>query len=118
MTTYTADQTIALNLVAISRGKVRHDALNYLTQNPAIGMPASYGIGSDSYAMTVVAIDYFKTGAKAGAVKAIYAAHEDHEAEKFTLTKSGRFQKRAQYESYFYGSLTVGDAIEYRDPSF
>ncbi len=39
------------------------------------GEPATMYIGSDSYRMVVVAVDRFKTGAKAGQVKAIHAVH-------------------------------------------
>jgi hypothetical protein len=119
MTTYTAEQTAAIALVQAQRwGQESRDAQAFLIQNPAVGMPATFGIGSDSYAMTVVAIEYFKTGARAGQVKAVFAADEGRTPERFVMTKQGRLQKRDQYESRFYGSLSIGYARDYRDPSF
>jgi len=43
------------------------------------GEPATMCIGSDSYAMLVVAVDRFKTGAKKGQVKAVHAVHRTHD---------------------------------------
>lgn len=120
MNTYTTEQQNALAAAQVNTwGNERREALAFLKQNPAVGMPASFGIGGDSYAMEIVGVEYFKTGAKAGQIKSVLAAASgDREAERFTMTKSGRLQKRAEYESYFYGSLTVGYALEQRDPSF
>lgn len=119
MNTYTIEQyeaLIAVNATPINY-ELRNAAIDYLKQNPAVGMPATFGIGSDSYAMVVTDVIRFKTGAKTGQVKAVIAKNENENEEKFYVTKSGRIQKRDN-DGYSYGSLTIGFARDYRDPNF
>jgi len=90
------------------------DAFAYVNDHPAIGMPATYCVGSDCYAYEVAEIIYFKSGEKAGQPKAV-VGKRDGRIETFTRTKKG-FQK--SYTDHFGGSFRVGKAVEYRDPSF
>lgn len=117
MSLYTLEQDNALIAIAEHRGEVYREAIDYLKKNPAVGMPATFGIGSDSYGLEITGITYYKTGAKAGQVKEIMAGKPGEESEIFFVTKTGRIQKRSEY-SGFYGSLTVGFARDYWDPSF
>lgn len=41
------------------------------------GMPATHYVGSDSYAAVVVDVEYFKSGARKGEIKAIVACKAD-----------------------------------------
>jgi len=117
MSLYTTAQYDALIAIEEKRGAEYREAIDYLKQNPAVGMPATFGIGSDSYGLEITGITYYKTGAKAGQVKEIMAGKPDEVSETFFVTKSGRIQKRSLY-SGFYGSLTIGFARDYWDPSF
>ena len=42
-----------------------------------VGAPATHYVGSDSYAAIVVGVERFKTGARAGRIKAIIACNAD-----------------------------------------
>jgi len=87
---------------------------NYLNPNEAtVGMPATYCIGSDRYATAVTEIFHFKTGAKAGQVKAILAG-----TRMFTLRTKGRKAGYLVREGGDYGVLHLGWAEDYRDPHF
>lgn len=74
-----------------------------------VGMPATYYIGSDSYATEVEGVIRFKTGSRAGQVKAVVARNEGI----FTLRPNGRLQLQGGH-----GGLVVGFARDYWDPSF
>jgi hypothetical protein len=80
---------------------------------PEIGMPATYCVGSDRYAMTVVAIK--RNG------RTVEARHGKPDesipyraAKAFTLRKNGRYILQG-CES---GTLALGVAVDYLDPSF
>lgn len=91
------------------------EAIEEKTANPSVGDPATFGIGSDSYAYEVVEVIRFKGGKQAGQVKAVKASYEGREAEEFFKTKRG-FQKK--FGDHYNGKLVVGYARDYRDPSF
>lgn len=91
------------------------EAVDAKTANPSVGDPATFSIGSDSYAYEVVEVIYFKSGVKAGQPKAVVAVHDGREPEVFTKTKSG-FQMR--FGDHFSGKLSIGYANDYQDPSF
>lgn len=74
-----------------------------------VGVPATYNIGSDSYAVRVESIIRFKTGKQQGRVKAVIA-----DGDLFTLRKDGRLRP----DGSDHGSLVIGIAVDYRDPSF
>jgi hypothetical protein len=85
------------------------------------GMPATKGIGSDSYAYMVTSVERFKTGANAGKVKAVTAERAElmdglllnvGDPVRFLPTKNGYLTHAKSY------SLYLGEATDYRDPSF
>lgn len=116
MSKFNEMQEVALEVIANGKpyDKEVQDAYDFLEMNPAVGMPATYFIGSDCYAYEVAEIIYFKTGQKAGQPKMI-VAKGGNRMETFTRTKRG-FQQ--SYGDHFGGSFRVGSAKEYRDPSF
>jgi hypothetical protein len=69
---------------------------------PQVGMPATFSIGSDSYATEVTAVS---PSGKTVTTK-------DH--GDFTLRKGGRYLCKGQK----YGGLYLGYAVEHLDPSF
>jgi hypothetical protein len=85
------------------------------TANDAfVGMPATFGIGTDRYATEVIGVYRFKSGAKAGQVKAV----EVQFFGMFTLRTTGRKAGRLIREGGSHGSLRLGVAEDYRDPHF
>lgn len=85
------------------------------------GMPATKAIGSDTYAYMVTEVEYFKTGANAGKVKAVIAERAEligdmllnvGEPVRFLPTKNGSLHHEKSYW------LHLGEARDYRDPSF
>jgi hypothetical protein len=116
MSKFTEIQQNALDVIANGKRYEKNvqEAYDFLAMMPAVGMPATYFIGSDCYAYEVAEIVYFKTGAKAGQPKMIIAKSENR-IETFTRTKRG-FQM--SYGDHFGGFFQVGSAKEYRDPSF
>lgn len=116
MSNFNKDQEMALEVIASGYEYDQNvkDAFQFVNANPAIGMPATYYIGSDCYAYEVAEIIYFKSGQKAGQPKMIMAK-SGNRIETFTRTKRG-FQM--SYGDSFGGSFRVGKAVEYRDPSF
>jgi hypothetical protein len=117
MSNFNKDQEMALEVIASGYEYDQNvkDAFMFVNANPAIGMPATFYIGSDCYAYEVVSIEYFKSGKKAGQPKSI-VAKRDNGIETFVYSKRG-FQQYYQYGEN-YGSFRVGKAVEYRDPSF
>lgn len=77
-----------------------------------VGTPATFKIGGDRYATEVTAVERFKTGARAGQVKAVEAG-----THRFTpkTTKRGETYLVGQGGS---GALWLGFAENYRDPHF
>ncbi len=71
---------------------------------------ATFNIGSDSYAEEVESVETYQSGAKRGEVKAITTKR----GVRHTLRKDGRLRP----EGREYGSLIIGLARDYRDPSF
>jgi hypothetical protein len=103
-----------------------------------IGMGATQIGWSDRLAYTVVGIETYKTGKKAGQVKAViatrdiakrvdsngyYSESQDYEfttnpnakQERYTLRKDGRYMREGATNS---GVLLVGVRMEYFDPHF
>jgi hypothetical protein len=103
-----------------------------------IGMGATQIGWSDRYAYTVVGIETYKTGKKAGQVKAViatrdiakrkdsngyYSESQDYDfttnpnakQERYTLRKDGRYMREGATNS---GVLLVGARMEYYDPHF
>jgi len=111
-------QTAALEVLSSdeSNREARNEALEILKRTPEKGMPATFYIGSDSYAMTVLWVTYFMSGARAGQVREVMAQTENGAPERFVMTKFGKFAKKDP--SGNYGSLVIGYARDYRDPSF
>lgn len=76
-----------------------------------VGTPATFRIGTDRYATAVTAVERFKTGARAGQVKAVEAGY-------------GRFTpKETRYGTMLIGKggsgvLALGVAETYLDPHF
>jgi hypothetical protein len=82
---------------------------NVVLENLHVGMPATFGIGSDAYAEEVTSWTYFKSGVKAGLVRTVTT-----NGGVYTIRKDGRLRP----DGSDYGSLIVGYARDYRDPSF
>jgi hypothetical protein len=92
-------------------------------ESAEFGMPATYSIGSDSYAYMVVGVQRFKSGARQGKVRAIYAqdakyvdgvlVSQEGPIERFIVNKFGYVKREGMY-----GTLFVGYARDYRDPGF
>ena len=78
------------------------------------GQPATYFIGSDSYAQTVDKVTRFKSGARAGQIREIESG-----GDRFR-PRHGRFRLVDRFDgrTLDYGQLVVGFAKDYRDPSF
>jgi len=78
------------------------------------GQPATYFIGSDSYACSVDKVSRFKSGARAGQIREIEAG-----SNKFRL-RHGRYRLVDEFDgrTLNFGQLVVGFAKDYRDPSF
>lgn len=103
---------------------------------PQVGMGATYIAWSDRYAYTVVEVLRYKSGAKAGQVKAVvatrdiatrtdghgmsdsqsysYQTNPDAKRETYTLRGNGRFIRSGGN----HGVLAIGDRREYYDYSF
>lgn len=111
-------QTAALEVLSNNQHtpRERQEALETLMRTPEKGMPATFYIGTDSYAMKVVWVTYFMSGARAGQVREVMAQIENRAPERFVMTKAGRLAKKDP--SGNYGSLVIGYARDYRDPSF
>jgi hypothetical protein len=77
---------------------------------PEVGMPATYCVGSDSYAMVIV--DVTRTGHQ---VAARYADSSYAAPKVFTRRKNGGYREKG---SQTYGSLLLGFGHTYRDPSY
>lgn len=78
-----------------------------------IGMPATYYVGSDSYAVVVTGVNYFKSGDRAGLIKSV-------EINRFGKTETfrPRFYSSGITWKGEYSSLGLGYAKEYLDPHF
>jgi hypothetical protein len=109
--------------------------MNYLMMNsesatPEIGAPATVCMWSDRHAMTVTRLEFFKSGARAGQLKAVYARrdhakrmdlngmsdsqtyefsyNENAREDKFVVKKNGELRGE-------YGSLIIGFKSEFYD---
>lgn len=100
---------------------------------PVVGMGATVLMWSDRHAATIVEVQTFKTGTRAGQVSAVviqrdhatrtdtngmsesqaytFTPNADAAKEVYRLTKSGGFKGAC-------GSLRIGDRREYHDYSF
>lgn len=118
MTTNIADIAILLKHLTDNTEEVNefnwvrlvHDNQTQLRDKAFKGMPATFYIGSDSYAETVDIVTRFKSGKKAGQVKSIIT-----ERGREYVVKSNGIATRREYTS---GRFVVGYARDYRDPSF
>lgn len=121
-TTYTkpeADQNIVLLLKHLTTNTEEVTWANayrlLIEQQPAIRKHAvsvrlaTFNIGSDKYAEEVESVETYQSGAKRGEVKAITTT-----GGRYTLRKDGRLRP----EGCESGSLVIGVATDYRDPSF
>jgi len=101
---------------------------------PAVGMGATMLLWSDRHAMTIIAVDYFKSGARKGQVSTVYATRDqavrvdtngmsdaqeyvflpanDGIVSRFTARKNGRFQDKGG------ATLAIGYRSEHYDYSF
>lgn len=85
---------------------------------PTVGLPCTYGIGSDSYGMVITFVS--PTG---HIVKAVHLNKDDDltsfppgaEGLEFTRRRNGRYMLKGNAT---YGYLSLGQANTYRDPSF
>lgn len=112
-------------------------------EDVTVGMPATITVGSDRYAARIVEVERYKTGAKAGQVKAVTAAFTDDdgnalECERYDH-KTGEFERtldtdrflvtqtydgslrlvgRCEGKAAWWRSLTVGVVRPYFDLGF
>lgn len=78
-----------------------------------VGMPATYYVGTDSYATQVSAIEHFKSGNRAGQIKSV--AIEFHGNTYTFRPKNYSYGITWKGE---YSTLGLGYAEEYLDPHF
>jgi hypothetical protein len=118
-------------------GNVLHNVYqNFGVDEPHAGMGATYLAWSDRYAYTVTNVLRYKSGAKAGQVKAVqatrdiatridtngmsdsqdytYETNPNAQVETYTLRSNGRFIREGQTS----GVLAIGNRNEYYDFSF
>jgi len=67
------------------------------------GAPATLYIGSDSYAMLIVAVDRYKSGAKKGQVSAIHAIHRNYDG---SVRPEVEWDFTGEQPTYVYGVET------------
>jgi hypothetical protein len=67
------------------------------------GEPATLYVGSDSYAMLVVAVDRYKSGAKKGQVSAIHAIHRNYDG---SVRPEVEWDFTGEQPTYTYGVET------------
>ena len=79
-----------------------------------VGAPATFYIGSDSYATTVTNIVRFKSGNRKGQIKEL---HTDHFG-RFRAKQGAYLQIDSDGSTMWYARLVVGFQRDYRDPSF
>jgi hypothetical protein len=77
---------------------------------PTVGMPATYCIGSDRYAGSIVMVSH-------NARLVGYSDKGSTEVNSFSLRNNGRFYPVGSKIGQG-GSLRLGTAEDYRDPSF
>ena len=80
----------------------------------SVGTPATYSIGSDRYATEIVKVTYYKTGKLAGFVKTV-------EVKSGSVFRPYQLSDRISWRKapeQWWGTLFVGFAEDYRDPSF
>lgn len=80
-----------------------------------VGMPATYSVGSDSYATTVTAIEYFKTGERKGQIKSVSI---EGKKETFKPYKTCYGLKFSESKRVWWASVKLGYARDYLDPHF
>ena len=79
-----------------------------------VGMLATYAIGSDSYGTEITAVYRFASGERKGEVRAVEAGSHG----LFTLRTKGRKAGRLIRQGGDYGTLRLGEAVDYWDPHF
>jgi hypothetical protein len=96
---------------------------------PVVGLPASYQVGSDRYAVTVVAVSKSghevttrdaKSRLASGSIfseqqRYLFVADPEGAVRVFTRRKNGRYVSKGNKRS---GFLSLGEYSAYRDPSF
>lgn len=83
---------------------------------PRVGDLATYYIGSDSYGVVIIEVFNFKSGPKAGTAKMVIA--RDLDGEQVTTYHRTKNILAAKFGEHYSGKLVIGEAIDYRDPSF
>ncbi len=95
------------------------------TQTPAVGDGATYAIGMDRYAYTVIEVSpsgktirvqrdrVVRVGGEGDGSRYIYIPNTDREVETFTLRRSGSYHRKGSPATY--GALTVGHRDHSRD---
>ena len=81
------------------------------TKFPVVGMPATYCIGSDRWAGSIVSVS------KSGRTLGFSDRRDGAMIETFSLRQNGRFY-RVGCPMGQSGTLRLGVAEDYRDPSF
>lgn len=77
-----------------------------------VGMPATYYVGSDSYATEVSAVNHYKSGNRAGQIKSVEI--DFHGTKTF---RAKNYSYGVSFKSE-YATLGLGYAREYLDPHF
>lgn len=78
-----------------------------------VGMPATYYVGTDSYATQVSAVHHFKSGSRIGQIKSVEI--DFHNRSETFRPKQYTYGVRWCGD---YSSLGLGYAKEYLDPHF
>lgn len=77
-----------------------------------VGDPATYYVGSDSYAETVTEVIRFKSGSRKGQIKELHTANDKFRARNGRYLQVDRNDGRVMW----YAQLVVGFQRDYRDP--
>lgn len=87
-------------------------------KNPKVGDLATFYVGSDSYAYIILEVTYFQYGKRAGQVKTATGRSESV-TTTWAMRENGlRAIGGSAGSQYYYGSVGIGYAKDYRDPSF
>jgi hypothetical protein len=80
-----------------------------------IGMPATYSVGTDSYATKVTAIEYFKTGERKGQIKSVSI---EGQKETFKPYMNSYGVKFSESKKIWWAVVKLGYGYDYQDPHF
>lgn len=140
-------EDIAQALTVIAQAEPTSQRRPWADHEIVEGAPATHYVGTDSYASVVVKVERYKTGPKAGLVKAVYSCPAEvgedgnlvpRPSTRWEVADSGKPFRTPDYDRFlrterrgvarycarsegriaFWNQLVVGYAEDYRDPHF